>query len=232
MRTPPTTAPTTLPVLTDPSLAVVDDFVRGIELGNLDTVDNRETEMLDLCDNLVVTGVWVRCCVVENINFVAEVDTIKYGSNGDGDIVITDLDVEELTNLLAEVESISTEDVTSIIGGSNDVITDNDDVGNNVVGDLFKGDDDTIADDSGVDNGKWVSLVIIVEVGTLLIVALTLVVIFVVKVLIAEVTVPPCALMVFIGMFLAQMVKSKLIGIVALKFQETRVVTYTCRYIL
>ena len=37
-----------------------------------------------------------------------------------------DLDVEELTNLLAAVESISTEDDSFIVGGSNDVITDND----------------------------------------------------------------------------------------------------------
>ena len=70
--------------------------------------------------------------------------------------------------------------------------------------------------------------------GILLIVALTLVAIFVVvKALIAEVTVLPRALMVLIGMFPAQMVlKSKSIGIVALKCQETRVVTYTCRCLL
>ena len=34
-----------------------------------------------------------------------------------------------------------------------DIVT-NDDVGNNVVCDLFKGDDDTIAADDDVDDGK------------------------------------------------------------------------------
>ena len=126
MRTPPTTAPNTLPVLTDPSITTVDDVVRVVELWNLGTVYNWEMEMLDFFDNIVVTRVWVLCCVVETINFVVKVDTVKYGNNGDDDIFIVDLDIEELTNLLAAVESISTEDDSFIVGGSNDVITDND----------------------------------------------------------------------------------------------------------
>ena len=71
------------------------------------------------------------------------------------------------------------------------------------MGDLFVDDNNTI-DDDGVDDfdGKSVVLDILVElhVGPLLVVALTLVVIFVVaKVLIAEVMVLPCVLMVIIG---------------------------------
>ena len=85
MRTPPTTAPTTVPVLTDPSLIVVDDVVRVVEI---DTVDNKVSVVNGIPDAVRVTGVSFLFHVVENVNSlsVAVVDIVilvEYGSNGD-----------------------------------------------------------------------------------------------------------------------------------------------------
>ena len=109
-------------------------------------------------------------------------------SDDDNDTIIADecVTVVEWTGKVEEGSGCSNEDDIN----DNDIVI-NDDIGNNVVDDLFKGDDDTIAD----DDGKWVALGIIVELGLLLIVPL--VVIFAVaKVLIAEVTVLPCVLVI------------------------------------
>ena len=79
MRTPPTTAPTTVPVLTDPSLAAVDDVVRVVELDNmmvLDTVDNKVLVVNDIPDAVRVTGVLFLFHVVENVNSVAVADIV------------------------------------------------------------------------------------------------------------------------------------------------------------
>jgi len=89
MRTPPTTTPTTVPVLTDPSLAAVDDVVRVVELGNmmvLDTVDKKVLVINDIPGAVRVTEVSFPFHVVENVNSVAVVDiviSVEYGSNGD-----------------------------------------------------------------------------------------------------------------------------------------------------
>ena len=90
MRTPPTTAPTTLPMLTDPSLAAVDDVVRVVEVDNmmaLDTVDNKVPLVVnDISGVIRVTGVSFLFHVVENVNSVAVVNaviSVEYGSNGD-----------------------------------------------------------------------------------------------------------------------------------------------------
>ena len=89
MRTPPTTAPTTVPVLTDPSITTVDDVVRVVELDNmmvLDTVDNKVFVVNDIPDAVRVIGVSFLSRVVENVNSVAVVDIVilvEYGSNGD-----------------------------------------------------------------------------------------------------------------------------------------------------
>ena len=87
MRTPPTTAPTTVPVLTEPSLpagvvsVVVNDNILLVGLGdNIGVVP----------DTVGVTRVWLLCCVVDNINVVT-VDLVTIVEDGN------DIDDNNLT---------------------------------------------------------------------------------------------------------------------------------------
>ena len=77
-------------MLTDPSLAAVDDVVRVVELGNmkvLDTVDNKAPLVVnDIPDAVRVTGVSFLSRVIENTNSAAVVDIVilvEYDSDGD-----------------------------------------------------------------------------------------------------------------------------------------------------
>lgn len=104
MRTPPITAPTTVPVLTKlPSADVVWFVVFESVLIVMDTIENIVVKVFvkeEVPDAEGVTRVWFPCCDVENINLVVDlVITIEYGSGDDSSVVggSTDIDDDNVT---------------------------------------------------------------------------------------------------------------------------------------